>query len=167
MTISREWATPLTIGAFLLMAVTGILMFFHLDTGLNKEAHEWLGWAMVVGVAAHVVANWQAFARHFSKAMGKAIVGVFAVLLIGSFFVKEEGGGSPAGVAIGALTSAPVANVAALNGEPVDAVVARLAAAGFQVLDPAHQSISQLAGQDREARTKALRAALNAGGQSH
>lgn len=45
MTISRNWATPLTIGSFLLMAVTGLLMFFHLDTGLNKAAHEWLGWA--------------------------------------------------------------------------------------------------------------------------
>ncbi|MEY4764624.1 MAG: hypothetical protein RI907_1297 [Pseudomonadota bacterium] len=160
MTISRDWATPLTIGAFLLMAVTGILMFFHLDTGLNKAAHEWLGWAMVIGVAAHVVANWPAFARHFSRATGQAIVGVFAVLLIGSFFVKQEGGGSPAGVAISALTLAPVANVAALTGEPVDTVVARLAAAGFQVTDPSHQTIAQLVGKDRERTSKALRAAL-------
>ena len=29
MKISREWATPLTIGIFALMAVTGLLMFFH------------------------------------------------------------------------------------------------------------------------------------------
>lgn len=36
----REWATPLTIGSFLLIAVTGVLMFFHLDSGLNKLAHE-------------------------------------------------------------------------------------------------------------------------------
>ena len=42
MKISREWATPLTIGAFGLMSVTGMLMFFHLDTGFNKLAHEWL-----------------------------------------------------------------------------------------------------------------------------
>lgn len=39
----RKWATPLTIGSFLLMGVTGILMFFHLDIGLNKLAHEWAG----------------------------------------------------------------------------------------------------------------------------
>jgi cytochrome b561 len=53
MKIAREWATPLTIGSFGLMATTGILMFFHLDSGLNKTAHEWLGWVMVAVVAAH------------------------------------------------------------------------------------------------------------------
>ena len=68
MQISREWATPLTIGTFLIMATTGILMFFHLDRGLNKEAHEWLGWAMVAGVGTHVVANLSSFKRYLGKA---------------------------------------------------------------------------------------------------
>ena len=100
MSISRAWATRITIGAFLLMAVTGILMFFHWDIGLNKLAHEWLGWAMVVGVMAHVLANWPAFAKHFSKPLGKAIMAIFALLLVGSFFVQPQGGGSPAGAAM-------------------------------------------------------------------
>ena len=38
----RKWATPLTIGAFFLMAATGILMFFHIDRGIISGAHEWL-----------------------------------------------------------------------------------------------------------------------------
>jgi hypothetical protein len=29
----RPWITPLVIGTFLLMAVTGSPMFFHLDSG--------------------------------------------------------------------------------------------------------------------------------------
>lgn len=57
MTVSREWATPLTMGAFGLLAVTGVLMFFHLDTGLNKQAHEWLGWVLLIGVSLHLAAN--------------------------------------------------------------------------------------------------------------
>ena len=159
MLISRTWATPLTIGAFLLMAVTGILMFFHLDTGLNKEAHEWLGWAMVLGVAAHVIANWSAFARHFSQPLAKVLVGLFAAVLIGSFFIQPEEGGSPAGVAINALTSAPIARVAALQGEAPDAVVGRLKAAGF-VVGSADQTIASLTGGDRGRNAKALHAAL-------
>ncbi|EWS63204.1 hypothetical protein Y695_03563 [Hydrogenophaga sp. T4] len=40
----RPWITPLVMGSFALSAVTGVLMFFHLDTGLNKAAHEcWAG----------------------------------------------------------------------------------------------------------------------------
>jgi hypothetical protein len=67
---TREWATPLTAGTFLLMAVTGVLIFFHLDSGLNKAAHEWLGWAMIVGVAAHIVANLPAFKRYLTSRVG-------------------------------------------------------------------------------------------------
>ncbi len=35
----RRWATPLIIGAFLLMSVTGVLMFFEIDAGLTAVAH--------------------------------------------------------------------------------------------------------------------------------
>ena len=54
MSIKREWATPITIGAFLLSAVTGVLLFFHLDSGLNKLAHEWLSWVLLAAVAFDV-----------------------------------------------------------------------------------------------------------------
>ncbi len=58
MKISREWATPLTIGVFGLMAATGLLMFFHLDNTLQKTAHEWLGWAMVANTLTHGASRW-------------------------------------------------------------------------------------------------------------
>lgn len=157
--ISRNWATPLTIGAFLLMAVTGILMFFHQDVGLNKEAHEWLGWAMVVGVLAHVVANWSGFARHFQRNSAKAIVGLFALLLAGSFFLGGDEGVNPARLALQTLTQAPIGQVAALRGESPIALVTRLQAAGFSVSGP-EQSIAQVAGKEREQLARALSAAL-------
>lgn len=157
--ISRNWATPLTIGAFLLMAVTGILMFFHLDVGLNKEAHEWLGWAMVVGVLAHVTANWSGLARHFQRPAAKATVGLFSAVLVGSFFLGGEEGGNPARLALQTLTQAPLSQVAALRGESDIALVTRLQAAGFSVSGP-DQTLAAVAGKDREQLMKALNAAL-------
>ena len=50
-TALRRWATPLTIGAFVFMAVTGILMFFEVRLGIIKVAHEWLSWLMVIAVS--------------------------------------------------------------------------------------------------------------------
>ena len=38
----KTWAGPLMIGSFVVMAVTGILMFLHLNIGAMKLAHEWL-----------------------------------------------------------------------------------------------------------------------------
>jgi hypothetical protein len=60
----REWVTPIAAGAFLLSAVTGVLIFFHVDSGLNKVVHEWLGWVLLGGVALHVIANFSGFRRH-------------------------------------------------------------------------------------------------------
>ncbi|MBL0150870.1 MAG: hypothetical protein IPP87_20220 [Ideonella sp.] len=85
------------------MAITGLLMFFHLDSGLNKTAHEWLGWLMVVaGVAAHAFANWLAFKRYFlSSKLGRGILAA-SVLVIGLSFVPLQlggaGGASPTGL---------------------------------------------------------------------
>ena len=53
MKLQRDWITPITMGAFGLLAVTGVLMFFHLDSGLNEAAHEWLSWVLLGGVALH------------------------------------------------------------------------------------------------------------------
>jgi hypothetical protein len=36
----RTWATPLTMGAFLLMSTTGVLMFFKRNPGLITVVHE-------------------------------------------------------------------------------------------------------------------------------
>jgi hypothetical protein len=156
MPISRDWATPLTVGAFLLMACTGILMFFHLDTGLNKEAHEWLGWAMVAGVAFHVVANWTAFKRHLARPAALVIIAVFAVILAGSFFIKEEEkGGNPARRASEAVLNAPLTAVAPLAGQTPDALADSLRAAGFQVSSTS-QTLADITGPQREQRFKAL-----------
>ena len=97
----RAWATPLTIGAFLLSGVTGILMFFHLDSGLNKAAHEWLSWALVAGVGLHLAANFRAFKGYLKRPRAMAVVAAFAVLLGVSFLpLAGEGRGSPVAAVI-------------------------------------------------------------------
>ena len=160
MTISRDWATPLTIGAFLLMASTGILMFFHLDTGINKEAHEWLGWAMVIGVGTHVTANWSAFKRHLARPTALVVIGVFAAILAASFFIKEdEEGGHPGKRATQVVLHAPLTSVAPLVGQAPEALVAKLQAAGFKSAN-AGQSVADIAGPDQGQQFKALGAIL-------
>jgi hypothetical protein len=161
MTISRDWATPITVGAFLLMAVTGILMFFHLDTGLNKDAHEWLGWAMVAGVVAHVLANFGAFKRHLARRSALAIIGLFVVILAASFFIKrEDEGGNPNRRAGRAVLEAPITLVATLAKQEPAALVASLRQAGFTVTS-AEQTLISVTGPEREKQLKALALAFH------
>jgi hypothetical protein len=161
MKISRDWATPLTIGSFGLMAVTGTLMFFHLQSGLNKTAHEWLSWLMMAGVAAHASANWLGFKRYFlSSAQGRGILAASVLVIAGSFVSlpggREGGGSSPQQLAIKALTQSPLAQVAPLTGRSVDTLIADLAAAGI-VVRSGEQSLAQAVGSDKERTGTALR----------
>lgn len=163
MKISREWATSLTIGAFGLMAVTGVLMFFHFDSGLNKLAHEWLGWAFVAGAGLHAAVNWGAFKRYFvASATGRAIIGVFAVVLLASFLPLGGGKGAPPPVlAMNAVARAPISAVAPLTGRPVETVLRQLREAGLAVAGP-EASIESVAGADRGLQSRAMAALFGA-----
>lgn len=157
MKISREWATSITIGAFALMAVTGMLMFFHFDTGLNKLTHEWLGWAMVAGTGLHIAVNWSAFKRYFvSSATGRSIIAVFAVVLLFSFMPLGGNTGAPSPVlAMNAIARAPISSVAPLTGRSTDEIVQALQQAGLAVGGP-EATIASVAGANRELQAKAM-----------
>lgn len=77
----RTWATPATIGAFVLMAGTGVLMFFGWRGGLTEEAHEWLSWLFLAGVVAHLVVNWRPLTLHLKSRWGRRSLAAGLVLL--------------------------------------------------------------------------------------
>lgn len=150
----RPWITPLVMGAFMLSATTGVLMFFHLDSGLNKAAHEWLSWAMVVGVALHALLNLPAFKRYFTQTTGRLVMGVFALVLALSFIPaggKEPGFAPP----VRALAAAPITVLAQVAGTSSDVIRARLQAAGYPVASD-QQSVQSLVGGDLKTQVGTL-----------
>lgn len=160
----RPWITPVVIGAFLLSAVTGVLMFFHLDSGLNKTAHEWLSWAMVIGVGLHILLNMPAFKRYFSQNTGRAVIGVFALILALSFIpAGGQGGGKEPGFAppVRALAKAPITVLAQVAGTSTEEVRARLQAAGLSVTSD-QQSVADLVGGDLRKQIGAITKVLPA-----
>jgi len=77
----RSYVTPITIGSFLLLGVTGLLMFFKVRGALIIVAHEWLSPIFVVGACLHIWLNWGAVRANLSRVRGIIIVGLFAALL--------------------------------------------------------------------------------------
>lgn len=133
-------------------------MFFDLDRGLNRKAHEWLSWALVIGAVAHIVANWKAFRRYLvTPNAGRAIVAVCVVVLAGSFVrpPQKEEHVSPPVMAMKAITRAPLTAVAPLTGRPAEQLVSELAKAGIKLSGPEATLESATKG-DRETQGKAL-----------
>ena len=160
--ILRRWATPLVIAAFLVSAVTGLLLFFHLETGLNKPAHEWIGLIFVAGGIFHVFANWPLFTGYFKKVMPAVVIAIGGVILVASFFAGgTEGGPSGVRAMIAALGNARLSIVAELAGVTPDALAAEVTALGYAVPN-ADATVADIAGSDGEARMRVLEAAFDA-----
>jgi hypothetical protein len=158
--VSREWATPLTIGVFTLMAATGLLMFFHLNSPIQEAVHEWAGWLLVAAVVAHATANWLGFKRYFTlPGKGAVIVSLCVLVLAGSFVLApgNQGGLPPPAVAMRAISQAPLKSVAALFGKTGEQALAAVAAAGIK-LPSDDATLASVIGNDREKLGEALTA---------
>lgn len=145
----RAWATPLTIGAFILMGITGILMFFGLNSTLSRLAHEWLSWAFLAGVGIHVTSNFIDFKRYFRAAAALAIIGVFVAILSASILLGGAGVGEiPVREVLETVHGTSITKLASLVGETPDALSARIEAGGFEVDSP-EQTLADLSGHDQ------------------
>ncbi len=142
----QAWATPLTIGAFALSAVTGIMIFFHVQVGIVKVLHEWFSWCLVIGGLFHVLGSWQPFTRHFSRPLGKVIVAVFAVLIVVSFLPLGGGQrkGMPPQKLAGMLSNTPIAAVAVVAAHQPDELIKELASKGI-LIEGKEQTIREIA----------------------
>jgi Domain of unknown function (DUF4405) len=157
-TALRTWATPLTAGLFIIMAITGGLMFFHLDTGLNKAAHEWLGWGMLAAVVAHLGLHWRSLQRQLTLSRpAQFTLALSLLVLAGSFFGGQRAeGASPPGLAIQAIARAPLTSVAPLTGKSLAQVQRELAGMGLDAAN-AERSLNELTGHDRARLGQAVR----------
>ena len=69
MKLSRNYITPFISLTFLVIGITGILMFFHLFDGYTEVVHEILGLFFIVCAIFHIILNWTALKIHFKKSV--------------------------------------------------------------------------------------------------
>lgn len=147
MKIQRNWVTPVTAGAFLLSAVTGVLIFFHADSGANKFVHEWLSWVLLGGVVLHVLANLGGFKSHLATARGKLLMGVFVLALAASFMPFGGANEPPFVQPIRALSQAPLSTLAQVAQTTPANLRDRMVKEGLPPTSD-QQSLSDLVGTD-------------------
>lgn len=134
-------------------------MFFHFDSALNKPAHEWLAWALVIGVILHITVNFPVFKRHLKNRKSQIILGLFTLILALRFIpISGEKGGPVYATPIKALASAPlttVAQVAHMSSEELLEDEAGLSA------DSEVQSVTDLLGNDLKKQISVLNKLLS------
>jgi hypothetical protein len=145
----REWATPLTMGAFFLSGSTGILHFFKVNLPLVTPVHEWLSWLLVIGTLLHIVANWRVSLHYALKPLGRGILILFLLLICVSVIpfegISEH---NPAMKAVGAMMAAPLEAVAPIAGHKGDEMIAILESKGMRAANKG-QTIAEIAKTNR------------------
>lgn len=130
--IKREYATSLTAVTFLLIAVSGVMMYFHLFDNYVKEMHELVGLLFVGAVVLHLIANWGAMKNYFSKGVFRVMTAAIVVVAIG-FVATAERGENPKGQIIEAVLKSPIEQSFPLLGNDVAVGIEKLAKAGIQI----------------------------------
>lgn len=79
MKIKRNIVTPYITFSFIVIALSGILMFFHVFDGYTEVLHEIIGLMFVIFSILHIVVNWKSLKSHFKK---KAFIVSFILTLL-------------------------------------------------------------------------------------
>jgi len=106
--MNKTLATSLTTTLFLVIAISGIMMFFHFYNGQVKELHEILGLVFVGAVTFHVFYNFKSMKNYFTKRVFISTL-LLAVIVSSGFIIQSSTKGqSPKGKIIQSVLKAPL-----------------------------------------------------------
>lgn len=88
MKLNRNYITPFISVVFLVVGLSGLLMFFHLFDGYTEVVHELLGIFFVVCAVFHIMLNWKALKIHFKKNV--FIPAGLTVAVISALFIVQQ-----------------------------------------------------------------------------
>nr|WP_320132590.1 DUF4405 domain-containing protein [uncultured Holophaga sp.] len=142
----RSIATPLTIGTFIVVGVTGICMLLGVH-GLVNPVHEISSVLFVLGSVLHILVNWKPTAAHLKKPMGASLALICALVTVAALVMPSRKGANPRqamGQAAELCLGADLGRLADLTGQPQQELMHRLARVGVSAPD-AHATLRQIA----------------------
>ena len=127
----KNIATSLTSTVFLVIAITGVLMYFHILDQYTKELHEIIGLVFVVASLAHVFYNWNSMKSYFSKKVFLVALGGMFIVSLG-FILNAKEGENPKTKIINLVLNAPIEKSVSLLGSDINTMEAKLKNAGIK-----------------------------------
>ncbi|MHC3993518.1 DUF4405 domain-containing protein [Thiomicrolovo sp. ZZH C-3] len=104
----KESATSLTALVFLVVGVSGVMLYFHVFDVQVKALHETLGLLFSAAVLLHVYFNWKGMKRYFPKKLFMGYAAVITAVSI-AFIASADSGPNPKVTLIERALNAPLA----------------------------------------------------------
>ncbi|MGD9653662.1 MAG: DUF4405 domain-containing protein [Sulfuricurvum sp.] len=128
----RDVATSFTAVAFTIIAVTGVMMYFHLLDAYTKKLHENLGLFFVAAALLHMYANWGGMKNYFRKSLFHIAIALGTVVSLG-FILTAETGKNPKNYVINSVLNAPIESSFVLFDKDTQKLRAKLDKAGIVI----------------------------------
>ncbi len=140
--LKRDFATSFTTTLFLVIGISGVMMYFHFYDSKVKEMHEVLGLFFVAAILLHVFVNWASMKKYFSKKIF-LIASAITLIAAGFFVVTAPSGENPKGTIIKSVLNAPLKDSFKILNVEYDYAIMSLENNGIKINDEV--SISKLA----------------------
>ena len=114
MKLKRGFVTPVLTLIFLVVALSGLLMFFHLLDGYTTAIHEIMGLAFVLFSILHLVINWRSTKSYFPKKI--FLISAAVVLVLSVFLVVDTTHKDRNQMLIEQIVTAPIAETCVVLG---------------------------------------------------
>lgn len=130
----REIITSVTTFTFIIIAITGIMMFFHVLDQYTKQLHEILGLAFVFIAACHIFINWKSMKNYFKKSafLYSALLG----LIVSISFIAQATTGTgkeSSKMVMKAVFNAPFETVISMLGQDLQLANQKLKESGIKI----------------------------------
>lgn len=127
-------ATQQVIPLSIIVAVTGVMMFFHLAQDKVSALHEWLGLAFVVAMVLHIMKNSKPFINSANTPRTRLFIGLFLIVSASFVFYPKGEEDNPFRKTTTLLMNASIADAAPVFGLSGEEMVNRLAKASQQTV---------------------------------
>lgn len=131
---NRNYITPFIFLTFLVVGLSGLLMFLHLFDGYTEVVHEYLGLFFLLCAIFHIVINWKALKVHFKKVV--FLPSLFALLVVSATLVVGEAMYPPVDLVIlNRIVKAPIKDAFRALNIDYEIAAERLKSKGISVGD--------------------------------
>lgn len=145
--VPRNILSALLAVMFVIVSITGVMMYFKIKILSSEALHIWLGFAFVGICSLHVLKNWSGFLSYFKK-RSTHIATLLSFFVILAFIVPplinpSDTGINPKNIIIGSMMNEPLSKVAVFVNLDEEMMVKALA--DKQIVASSKQSVLEIA----------------------
>ncbi len=155
----RDIATSFTTTIFLVIGISGIMMYFHFFDSSVKQLHEILGLVFVAAALSHVIMNWKSMKNYFSKKI--FVSASIIVAIISGIFISQNLNNktNPKGLLMEKVLNAPLTDSFKLLNGNYNEAISKLKTQNITILD--NKSIMAIAKSNETSPFKIVSIIIN------